>query len=552
MKNPRPSFFASLLLFSAIASFSQTLPLGTPVLEEDLRRAQLEGKADSNVSFMLRPLTTGKTLSFDSLYATTASLGFKNASLLFVKGRTTVRLLPLVFTQQFNSHQPYGWNDGSMIPANGYQAQVSAGVFVRTGSLSIQFRPEAVFAQNASFATFPVGYNDSLWRSYYNVVLNMIDAPERFGTGAYVRFFPGQSSIRFHFKKLSIGISTENLWWGPGIRNALVMTDNAPGFPHLTLNTTAPLLSPVGSFEGQLLSGFLKPSGLLPPDTGRTFNGQPLYVHKSHDDRYINALVLTWQPRWTKGLFMGFSRAFYLYQADVQRSFSGYLPVIGRLFKGSESRSQTEDALRRDQLISFFFRLLLPKEKAEVYGEFGRNDHSGDVRDLALEPEHSRAYVIGFRKLFETGRKNTSVELMAEQTNLQIPSTTLLRAQGSWYAHYQVRDGYTNQGQVIGAGIGPGGNSQTIGISLIKGLKKTGLLLERIVHNNDFYYNAFAPAQNYFQHWVDLSAGINKTWQTKNVLYQAAFTWERSLNYEWEYREDRNNFQGRLSILYRF
>lgn len=549
MKNKSRSFFVfSLLLFSSV-SFSQTLPTGTPFLEESFRRGQLEGRTDSNVSFMLRPLFAGESLPYDSLYATR---NLKSSSLLFENKKTLVRLLPFQLTQQFNSHNAYGLNDGSMIPAAGYQVQFSAGLFARLGPLSVQLRPEVVYAQNAFFSTFPTQYSDTLWRSYYYTVLNKIDAPERFGNAAYFKLFPGQSSIRLNLKKLSFGLSTENLWWGSGIRNSLMMTNNAPGFPHLTLNTTTPLLSPIGSFEGQLISGFLKSSGILPPDTSRTFNGQKLYIAKPQSDRYMNGMVLTWQPKWTKGLFLGFSRVFYLYRTDVQHSLSGYLPVISHLFKGSGSQANTEDALKRDQIFSFFFRLLLPKEKAEVYAEFGRNDHPGDSRDLLMEPEHSRAYVIGFRKLFETSKKDSRFELMVEQTNLQIPATIMFRPQESWYAHYQVRDGYTNLGQVVGAGIGPGGNSQTIGLNWLKGINKTGLLLERVIHNNDFYYDAFVPEHTYTRHWVDLSVGLNKSWQEKNFVYDASFTWVRSLNYEWSNNEDRNNIQARLSVLYKF
>ena len=130
-----------------------------------------------------------------------------------------------------------------------------------------------------------------------------------------------------------------------------------------------------------------------------------------------------------------------------------YLPVIGKFFK---SKTPDEDNRKRDQLLSFFVRLILPKEKAELYGELGRNDHSHDMRDFLLEPEHSRAYIIGFKKIFETG-KETELQLMGEFANLKMSSTILLREQQSWYTHYQVRDGYTNYGQVIGAGIGPGG-----------------------------------------------------------------------------------------------
>ena len=41
----------------------------------------------------------------------------------------------------------------------------------------------------------------------------MIDTPERFGHKSLSFFNLGQSSIRFNYKKLSLGFSSENLWW---------------------------------------------------------------------------------------------------------------------------------------------------------------------------------------------------------------------------------------------------------------------------------------------------------------------------------------------------
>lgn len=553
MKNLLPSLFFSLLLLSRFGSSAQSLPAGTPLLEENWRREQIKGEKKSDVSFMLRPIHAHGALSFDSLYRRKNFLpeNISSNNFLFAKGKGEFKLLPLTFKQQHNSHHPYGWNDGSMIPANGYQAQLSVGVYSKLGPLTIQLQPEVVYAQNAAFKSFPASHNDTIWKNYYTAFLNTTDNPDRFGNRSYLKLFPGQSSIRFNFKKLSIGLSTENLWWGPGVRNALVMSNNAPGFPHISFNSTAPLLSPIGSFEGQLLSGLLKKSGYFSADTTRTFNGERLYQAKPGGDRYFNGVVLTWQPKWTKGLYLGFSRVFYLYRNNINPSLNGYLPVIGQLFKGSLSEAQEEDAMKRDQLLSFFFRLNLPKEKTEIYAEFGRNDHSGNTRDLLMEPEHSRAYIVGFRKLFETA-KNTDVELMFEMANLQKPVTQLVREQESWYSHYQVRDGYTNRGQVIGAGIGPGGNSQTIGISLIKGLDKTGLLLERVIHNNDFYYAAFAPLRDYWGHWVDLSVQLNKSWQHKRFLYDARITWVKSLNYQWQRQFDVHNLQSSFSISYLF
>lgn len=546
-----PSIFFPLLFSFGLSAFGQSLPVGMPLWEDDWRRSQIRGEVDSNVSFMARPLFNFASVSDWMRRKKGMPQNEKADSVSFAKGKTLVRPLPATFRQQYNSHHPYGWNDGSFIPANGYQMGLSAGIFLKAGPFSLQLQPEFVVAQNAAFTTFPSRHSDSVWGAYYNSVLNKIDAPERFGTGVYAKLFPGQSSLRFHFKKLSVGVATENLWWGPGMRNALLMSNNAPGFPHLTFNTTAPLLSPIGTFEGQLVSGLLKKSGYLPADTNRMLNGAKLFIPKPQGDRYFNGMVITWQPKWTKGLFLGFARAFYLYRSDVKHSLDGYLPVIGHLFKGSDNDVTSEDAKKRDQLFSFFFRLLLPKEKAELYAEYGRNDHSGDLRDLLLEPEHSRAYVIGFRKLFET-TKDAAFELTAELTNLQIPSTNLVREQESWYAHHQVRDGYTHQGQVMAAGIGPGGSSQTIGLSWLKPLNKMGLLFERVVHNNDFYYYAFASRRNYWSHWVDLSVLFSKSWQCRRWLYDARLGWIKSLNYQWQPNTDVRNLHAGFVITYAF
>jgi hypothetical protein len=547
------------LLVQNFVSYSQSLPVGAPFLEETLRRLQITGARTSDVSFSVRPLFALDAADLDSLYnpQNWQSGASKPSRITYANGKGTLVFLPATLKQQYDTHHPYGWNDGSMIQAKGYQAQASVGIYTKLGPLSIQLNPEFVYAQNANFETFPAWQKDSLWKSYY-YILNRIDNPERFGNSNYTKVFAGQSSVRFNYKKLSLGISTENLWWGPGIRNSLLMSNTAPGFPHITFNTSAPVLSRIGSFEWQVISGMVKGSGILPPDTGRIVDGVPLYEPKQADSkRYMNGMVVTWQPKWTKGLYLGFSRMFYLYNSDVESSLDGYLPILGAFFKG---KTNSEDSKRRDQLLSLFVRLVLPKEKAEFYAEFGRNDHSQNLRDLVLEPEHARAYILGGRKIFTTTRK-TDVEFMFELTQLENSPTAWLRPQEGWYTHYQVRHGYTNRGQVMGAGIGPGSNSQMFGVNWIKGIKKIGVYFERVVRNNDFYYEAFTPSQNPRFHWVDLSLNANKQWYCKRFLYSANLSFVRSLNYQWRYQIDAsgeeiytnvNSVHAGLSVSYLF
>lgn len=540
---PAGIFLAVFFSVLQYPTYGQSQASGLELFDEAGRALQLYSESDSLLSFCVRPLYTG--FSIDSVEETNLHLRQLRATRA-LRSSSLVELLPVALRQQYNTHHPYGRNDGSMIPAKGYQGQLSFGFLFRKGIISLQLRPEIVYAHNDPFPGFAPDQSDEVWRSYYNTILNVIDAPSRFGSRSYAKLFPGQSAFRINYRKLSLGLSTENLWWGPGIRNALIMSDNAPGFPHLTFNSSQPLTSGIGSFEWQLVSGKLTGSGFF-PDTSRMINGDPLYRPKQEDaDRYLNGIVFTWRPKWTKTLFVGFSRVYYQYVSDVSPTLDGYLPVLGKLFKGS---LKNDDARKRDQMISFFFRWALPKEKAEFYGEFGRNDHAQNAQDFLVEPEHSRAYIIGFSKWFEGKKKD--VQLFGEITNLQKPSTLLLRAQESWYAHYQVRHGYTNYGQVIGAGIGPGGASQTIGLQWGPGLERLGATFERVVHNNDFYYNAFAPYQEWQRHWVDLSLNVDKSWLRKNMLYNAGISLVHSINYQW-YDQSATNLSARLSVAYLF
>lgn len=526
-----------LTLGSLFVSLASSQTINSTNFDQLEKSRQLYRSDDSLISFCVRPVFSSSFNDIDSIYR---NENLKKNSLSNTKNTEGAFLLPLTIIQQYNTHHPYGINDGAMIPAKGYQTELSAGIFLKKGFVSLQLQPEFVFAQNGSFPSFPSKQKDSVWKSYYSTVLNMIDAPEKLGSGNYIKLFPGQSALRFNYRKLSIGISSESLWWGPGVRNSLLMSNNAPGFPHLTFNSIQPVTTPIGSFEWQLVSGKLKGSGFLPADTGRTFQGEQLYSSKQKAERYLNGLVVTWQPKWTKGLFLGVSRVFYQYTTDVESTFEGYVPVIGKFFK---RHLPNEDERKRDQMISFFFRLRLAKDKTEIYGEYGRNDHSEDLRDLLLEPEHSRAYILGFSKTFESGKKD--LRLFGEVSDLQGRETGLLRAQPSWYVHHQVRHGYTNYGQVMGAGIGPGASSQTIGLEWQHELNRTGGFFERIIHNNDFYYSAFIPSQNWQEHWVDLSFNLTKSWNKGRFLYDAKFSLVRSLNYEWYYS---NVFNCNLNI----
>jgi hypothetical protein len=145
-----------------------------------------------------------------------------------------------------------------------------------------------------------------------------------------------------------------------------------------------------------------------------------------------------------------------------------------------------------------------------------------------MTPEHSRVYTLGMNKLISyKGRTDEYIQVGIEMTHMEQPLDRIFRDAGEWYTHGEIFYGYTNRGEVLGAGIGPGGNFQTLQVSWVKSLKQIGLQLERYEHNGDL-----ANASGYGQ-WIDFSAAAVSTWDHKNFLVNAKLQAINSVNYQW-------------------
>lgn len=455
-----------------------------------------------------------------------------------VSDSTTKALLPATILTSLNTFAPMGWNDGALIPARGLQTYLTAGFFVKFKAISLQLMPEFVQAENRDFETFSL---QGALRAPMLVLWNSSDIPERFGTSAYSRLRFGQSALRLSSRSVSIGVSTENLWWGPGFRNSLLMSNNAPGFLHGTFNSVKPLKTFLGSFEFQLIGGRLEGSGIQPDPNAYLVNGIQYLEPKSLDARYISALTINYQPRWVPGLFLGFSRAFHLYTSDMGSGLTDVFPFILPFEKKS---APLEDAKRRDQLASFSVRWVFPASQLEAYGEVGWNDYSTSFWDWFLSNEHSRAYLFGLRKVFPQS-PGRYIRLALENTSMEMTADRLVRNNGPWYRHDFVRHGYTNEGQVLGAGIGPGSNLQTFDLAFVRPQTIAGFTIERYAHNMDYFYDAFST---YDPKWVDLNFGgyYQRRMGAYAILTKLNFAWMR--NYEWVLDKNVLNAQMQLSL----
>lgn len=485
------------------------------------------------------------------------SLSAKPTNYLLNRKAVKIRMMPLGYIQQATSILPYDINGGSMLPARGDQLLASAGFHASIGKkIQIQIAPEWVMAANKNYEGFSQQLGNRAWADRYRF-WNTIDIPEQFGQGSINQLLPGQSFIKYQVNNLSIGLSTQNLWWGPGNKNALIMSTNAPGFLHWSVETNQPIQTNIGAFEGQIIGGELTNSSIEPPRTNSVYNGSFVYQPKRNATRYMTGMMLSWRPKWTPNLYLGFAKSSYLYSADITSPLD-YFPLQGFFGK---SITNTEKSNQKASMGSLFIRYLMPKDNAELYLEYGRKEQMLTPLDFINSDAFRRAYIVGFRKLFPT-KNNAHFLFAAELTQMQAQTAEFIRNPDSWYSHNYVREGYTNRGRSMGAGIGPGSNSQTFEIAWVKGLKRIGLQFERLRHNSDFYYYAFEYTNEFRRHWIDLSTNLKVDWHFKNLFLSGQFGLIRSYNYKWLIIQvDPNNFfapgneilnvAGKLSLKYR-
>ncbi len=460
------SLLVYLLLFSA--SFAQTIPLDQAIWS---RIQQLKGE--------IAPTDSAKNV---------------------------FKILPVGLTTKFNSHSPYGWNDGGMIMAKGLQTMVSAGVYAKWGPLSIQLQPELYYAANALYTT-TTGYGFNSGKSFQKIYF-------------------GQSAIKLNVGPISLGLSSQNNWWGPGQFSSIMMSNNAPGFNHFSINTSKPIKTPIGSIEFQLVMGRLS------EDTSRAFeNNYMRPFNPRSEGRYFNGIVASYQPKWLPGFFVGVTRSEHFYLSDQARK-SGfaakYLPVLQA---SSPIDNANTASIPSDGAFGFFTKWVLPKHQAAFYAEYGYNDFKQNLRDLSVNTSHAAAYILGFNKLISKPRFDWLVT--GEITQMAQTTSYVLRNAGNYYEHGQVFQGFTFQNQILGAGSGMGNNVQTIQVKRIKGREFIGLKLQRIQQDPRGLKGppnllGMRPIQ-----WNDISIGFLASKQLNQWRINGEMQFVNRKNYGW-------------------
>lgn len=364
-----------------------------------------------------------------------------------------------------NTAFPYGINDGPLWAGKGITAFGTGGFTARRGRVALSIRPYAFVAQNADFAIAPTGGTGPHAFANQAWPLN-IDNPQRFGTSAYGRLDPGESTLRVDLGGLAGGLSTAAQYWGPAVENPLILGNNAPGFPHAFISTAHPIS--VGPFvmHSRIVWGMLKQSDYGPFEPG--------YKH------FATGLVAAGGMKSLPGLEVGAARFFHMKWPENGILHADFLAPFEGILKSSlaTNSNPTGNNPNDDQLASIFIRWAIPESRLELYAEYGREDHNWNVRDLALEPDHAAAYLLGFQHVWTPGTTRYTV-LRGEILNARISHLTVGAHQVPWYIHAPMYTGHTERGQILGSEGAFGGGASVLALDRYGSAGRTTIRWDR-------------------------------------------------------------------------
>jgi hypothetical protein len=419
----------------------------------------------------------------------------------------------------WNSRIPYSINDGAAWAGRGLTSRSVVGIEAVAGPVRLIAAPELVSEQNAEFDDLLPGAWDAAQRERFttpwSVGQNAIDLPYRFGDQSVTRLLAGESSLLLRAGPIEGGVATESQWWGPGIRNAILITDNAGGIPHALLRTAHPLGTPVGAISVTWMAGRLWSTRF---DTA------------SGGSRTVSGAAVVLNP--FRGLDLGMGRVVY---ATADDPTAGDAAAVFTRWRGA---GDTTAAHPYEQMFSLFGRWRLIPDGAEVYFEWARR-RLPTPRQLLEQPEDGQGYVLGGQWTRPAG--SGSVRLQGEFTYLEESSTYRAHPVGTWYAGRAVPQGYTHRGQVLGAAIGPGASSQWFATDYLAPRWQLGASVNRIRWANDAYYQQ--GPNKYLAHDVSVLAGLRASVCVAGAWVTAQ--WTGGPRYNFMFQDSARDFTER-------
>ena len=371
----------------------------------------------------------------------------------------------------YNTSTPFGQNDGALWQGRGYNTSFTTGFSLKAYGFSITIKPQLHYSQNLHYDIMPVSGNNP-----YKYFYGSIDAPQRFGNKSLIGFDFADSEIRFTWRALTVGFGTQSIWLGPAHENALLHSNHAASYPKFDagIKRTSIIIPGLnwnlGEIEARMWIGYLSESDFFDTD-------------ESNNHNQIVGYTVSYYPPFLKTLTLGINKVCVTKWNDPN-----HFKYLNPFFKQNTLNTKFGE----DQKASFTASWLFEKVGLEIYGEIGVDDFLSDGLALygyARYPFHTITYTVGLKEAFPISKKNQVYGLI----NFEWNHTEMSQDYQMWGAynfgfHHQITQGYTNEGQWLGSGIGYGGNSQKLTFTLYHKLGYGKLYIGRNNPDNSYIY----------------------------------------------------------------
>lgn len=387
-------------------------------------------------------------------------------------------------------------NGGGMWTGLGLNAFARVGITFDRGMVHGIFAPEAWYSQNSAFTFFSSSDSTrSPFASPWYSGRYSMDLPTRMGATSLSNVALGQSALWVSTHGADFGVSSSSQAWGPGVRGHLLLGPDAPGIPRAFVRTTKPLVTRAGAFSGTAFIGTLTESPF--------FDNNP-----ANDLRTITAWTVSWSPSDSSGTAVGVAHA-------GMRT--------GSPWGGSAHKLQGPT----DQLNTIFVRFKSPNDGLRAWAEVGHQGALPSARQFFTVPYQGIAYLYGL----STGIRSASGTLLFTGEGADLEQPTDIRGQQTqdFYTSADIPQGWTQRGQLLGDGIGPGGQSQWFSMDWITPTRSTGVFLERVRWNEDAFFRQYLPYLN--RHDVTVRVGLRGDGVYRDREISVELSSGRRLNY---------------------
>lgn len=340
----------------------------------------------------------------------------------------------------YNTKAPYGQNDGALWQGKGYNTSLTAGARLEAFGFEATFKPQVSWSQNREFDYMPGVYGSEY--SYF--WKGNIDLVQRYGDSSFWIFDWGDTEIRYTWNNFTVGFGFQSPWLGPAFLNPMLGSNNAGTYPKFDIGLRkTKVYMPytywyLGEIEGRAWLGYLTESDYFDNDS-------------TNNHRQLTGFSVAYSPSILPGFTISINKI------SLARWDEKSAKYLNPLYDSNEVE---------DQKVSFGADLLFPTVGFEVYGELGIDD--SNARGFA-NPFHTAIYTVGAKKELSFFRRfqkfNIRPEIIFEWSNFEMSQDFQLQWNYmGYYSHSLIAQGYTQRGQILGAGSGYFGNSQYIAL----------------------------------------------------------------------------------------